>query len=38
MLASSLIHGLLQLADQPAWLWLSDAPLAVAAFSLTYAW
>lgn len=38
ILISSLMHGLLQLADQPAWLWLSDAPLAFAAFSLTYAW
>lgn len=38
MLASSLTHGVLQLADETAWLWLSDAPLAAAAFSLLYAW
>lgn len=38
MLASSVTHGLLQLADQPAWLWISDASLAFAAFSLTNTW
>ena len=38
MLASSVTHALLQLADEPDWLWLSDTLLAVAAFSLTYAW
>jgi len=37
-LASSVAHGLLQLADAPAWSWLCDIPLAVAAFYLTYAW
>ena len=37
-LASSVAHGLLQLADAPAWSWLCDTPLAVAAFYLTYAW
>ncbi|MEO8332693.1 MAG: NnrS family protein, partial [Gallionella sp.] len=38
MLVSSLMHGLLQLAGQAAWLWLCDLPLAFAAFYLTYAW
>jgi uncharacterized protein involved in response to NO len=38
MLASSVTHGLLQLADAPAWTWLCDIPLAAAAFYLTYAW
>jgi uncharacterized protein involved in response to NO len=37
-LASSVAHGLLQLADAPAWSWLCDTPLAVAAFYLTYSW
>lgn len=37
-LAASVTHGLLQLADAPAWSWLCDMPLAVAAFYLTYAW
>jgi uncharacterized protein involved in response to NO len=38
MLACSVTHGVLQLSDAPAWLWLCDAPLAFAAFFLTYAW
>jgi len=38
MLVSSLGHGLLQLADEPDLLWLSDAPLALAAFYLAYTW
>ena len=38
MLASSLTHGVLQLADMSSWLWLCDAPLAVASLYLTYAW
>jgi uncharacterized protein involved in response to NO len=38
MLAASVMHGLLQLADAAAWLWVSDAPLAAAAFYLTYVW
>lgn len=38
MLAASVIHGLLQLADAAAWLWVCDAPLAAAAFYLTYVW
>ena len=38
MLAGSVAHGLLQLADASAWLWLCDAPLAVAACYLSYAW
>ena len=38
ILASSLTHCLLLLADEPAWMWLCDAPMALAAFSLTYAW
>lgn len=38
ILAASVTHGLLRLADAAAWLWVSDAPLAVAAFYLTYVW
>lgn len=38
ILAASVMHGLLRLADAAAWLWLCDAPLAAAAFYLTYAW
>lgn len=38
MLAASVAHGLLQLADAVTWLWVSDAPLAVAALYLTYVW
>ncbi len=38
ILAAGAMHGLLRLADAAAWLWLSDAPLAVAAFYLTYVW
>jgi uncharacterized protein involved in response to NO len=38
ILAASMMHGLLRLADAAAWLWLCDAPLAVAALYLTYVW
>lgn len=38
ILLGSVAHALLQLADAPAWLWSSDAPLAVAALYLSYAW
>lgn len=38
MLAGSVAHCLLQLADATSWLWVSDAPLAAAAFYLTYSW
>ena len=38
MLASSVAHGLMQFADMSSWLWLCDAPLAVASLYLTYAW
>lgn len=38
ILAASVMHGLLQLAGAAAWLWASDAPLAAAAFYLTYVW
>lgn len=38
ILAAGVVHGLLRLADAAAWLWVSDAPLAVAAFYLTYVW
>jgi uncharacterized protein involved in response to NO len=38
MLACSVAHGLMQLADLPSWLWLCDAPLAVASLYLTHAW
>lgn len=37
-LACSVTHGMLQLADAPAWSWLCDIPLASAAFYLTYSW
>lgn len=38
ILAASVMHSLLRLADAAAWLWVCDAPLAVAAFYLTYVW
>ncbi|MBY0575376.1 MAG: NnrS family protein [Gallionellaceae bacterium] len=38
MLAGSVAHGVLQLAEAAAWLWLCDAPLAIAALYLTYVW
>ncbi|MDD5384475.1 MAG: NnrS family protein [Gallionella sp.] len=38
ILAASVMHGLLRLADAATWLWVSDAPLAVAALYLTYVW
>lgn len=38
MLAAGVMHGLLQLADAAAWLWLCDLPLAFAALYLTHAW
>jgi uncharacterized protein involved in response to NO len=38
MLAASLAHGVLALFGATAWLWLSDAPLAIAALYLTYVW
>jgi len=38
MLAASVGHCLLRLADAASWLWLCDAPLAVAALYLTYVW
>lgn len=38
ILLGSVAHALLQLADAPAWLWASDAPLSVAALYLSYAW
>lgn len=38
MLVGSVAHALLQLADAPAWLWVSDVPLAAAALYLSYAW
>ena len=38
ILAASVVHGLLQLADTAAWLWLCDAPLAAAALYLSYVW
>jgi uncharacterized protein involved in response to NO len=38
MLAASLSHCLLALLGASDWLWLSDAPLAVAALYLSYAW
>ena len=38
ILASSAVHGILQLADASAWLWLCDAPLAVATLYLSWCW
>ncbi|HYR05624.1 MAG TPA: NnrS family protein, partial [Gallionella sp.] len=38
ILAASVVHSLLRLADAATWLWVSDAPLAAAAFYLTYVW
>jgi uncharacterized protein involved in response to NO len=38
ILAASAMHCLLQLADAVTWLWLCDAPLAIAALYLTYVW
>lgn len=38
MLTASLAHGVLALFGAAAWLWLSDAPLAIAALYLTYVW
>lgn len=38
ILAGSAAHGLLQLTDASAWSWLSDAPMTVAAFYLSYSW
>ncbi len=38
ILAGSTAHALLQLNDATAWLWLSDAPITVAAFYLSYSW
>jgi len=38
ILAGSTGHGLLQLADAYAWLWLCDAPLAVATLYLSWCW
>jgi uncharacterized protein involved in response to NO len=38
MLAASVAHGLLALFGAAAWLWISDAPLAIAALYLTYTW
>ena len=38
MLAASATHGVLQFAGATAWLWVSDAPLAVASLYLAYVW
>ncbi|MFA6972273.1 MAG: NnrS family protein [Gallionella sp.] len=38
MLGASAAHGLLQLTDATAWLWLCDAPLAASALYLSYVW
>jgi len=38
LLAGSVIHTLLQLADMAALKWLSDVPMTVAAFYLSYSW
>jgi uncharacterized protein involved in response to NO len=38
ILAGSMMHGVLQLSDAAAWLWLSDAAMMVAAFYLSYCW
>lgn len=38
IIAASVAHGLLQFTYAAAWLWLCDAPLAVAVFYLSYSW
>ncbi len=38
ILAASVTHTLLQLANVPNWLWVSDFPMAFAALYLTYVW
>lgn len=38
LLAGSALHFLLQFANAPAWLWVSDLPMMAAAFYLTHAW
>ncbi|HET7831478.1 MAG TPA: NnrS family protein, partial [Gallionella sp.] len=38
MVAGSVAHGLLQVANESSWLWLCDAPLVLAAGYLTYIW
>lgn len=38
LLAGSVVHMLLLLNDATAWLWLSDAPMMIAAFYLSYCW
>lgn len=38
ILAGSVAHALLQLADATQWQWLGDAAMTVAAFYLSYAW
>ena len=38
ILAASVTHPLLQLANAPGWLWVSDFPMACAALYLSYVW
>ncbi|CAH1385618.1 NnrS family protein [Candidatus Nitrotoga sp. M5] len=38
ILAASAGHGLLQINNASAWLWLCDAPLAIVALYLTHSW
>lgn len=38
ILAASVTHTLLQLANVPGWLWASDFPMAFAALYLSYVW
>lgn len=38
ILAMSVMHGVLEWAGLPAWLWLVDLPLAISALSLSYLW
>ncbi len=38
ILAASLTHGVLDLCNLSAWLWLADVPLAMSALTLTYLW
>lgn len=38
MLAASVMHGVLELAGAPGWLWLSDIPLALASLYFSYLW
>ncbi|MDX8380072.1 MAG: NnrS family protein [Gallionella sp.] len=38
LLMASVVHCVLQLTNESAWLWLADMPLTIAIFYLSYAW